>query len=152
MLRHLAFLFMFLAPLVVVSADAPQPADACSRPGPEVEVENTLFFAGAFSSLALALASGHVAEAKDEIELTIASSILQLNAHLNPGPCSASEAVKARIYPMLRVIAAANNRAPISHVNDDKRITDILQKAIADNPAHYGQLLKRSEHWDAGIK
>ena len=62
------------------------------------------------------------------------------------------EQARARIYPALRVLAAVNHKTPIPGLKDNPEVQQLLQQAIADDPAHYQQLLERSKNWDHGIR
>jgi hypothetical protein len=127
----------------------------CGRSGADTDMKNSLHELGNLASLSLQLASGHVNEAQEDIGSSIATLVLVLESRKSRNPSAGADDasnIQQRINAMLRVVAAANHRVPIAHVNSDAKIMAILSGAIADNPEHYEGLLKRSDGWDRGIR
>lgn len=138
-------------------ADTRGPGDRsrCEHSGADADVNDSLFALGNLTSLSLQLASGHLNEAQEDIGSSIATLVLVLESRnaLNPSAgADDANGIQPRINAMLRVVAAANHRAPIARVNSDEKVMAILSEAIADDPAHYDSLLKRSDGWDRGIR
>jgi hypothetical protein len=128
------------------------PAAHCGRPAAEVEVAEDLYGAGSMSSVVLALQSGNTADAIESLGSELAVKVLTLNSQLETNPCKLPPETLKRIYPIFRVIAAANAKKPIPGLNDNVEAMAILKKAVADNPEHYKSLIERSADWEHGIR
>jgi hypothetical protein len=126
--------------------------DYCSRPAVEVDISSSLYEAGSDSSILIQLLSGNTTKVIEQLGAELAIKVILLNTQLQNNPCRASKETLDRIYPIFRVIAAVNHKAPIPKLNENKEAVEILRQAIADNPKHYQQLLERSADWGHGIK
>jgi hypothetical protein len=137
------------------SAESNSPADVsmyCNRSAAEADISTNLYETGTESSISIQLLSGNTQGALDQLGSELALKVVILNENLKKNPCSLDEKTLARIYPMLRVVAAVNHVKAIPKINDDKNIMEILSQAIKDNPDHYNKLIERSKNWGHGIQ
>jgi hypothetical protein len=145
-------LFLLAAAAHAGTADADTADLRCGRPAAEVEVAEDLYGAGSMSSVILALQSGNTAEAIESLGSELAVKVQTLNDQLETNPCRLAPETLKRIYPIFRVIAAANARRPIPGLNDNTEAMAILKKAVADDPEDYKSLVERSSEWEHGIR
>jgi len=124
----------------------------CSRPAVEVEINQDLFEISWSTDILVKLLSGNIDKAIGQLGSELRNKIYVLQEHLNENPCNANEALRNRIYPVFRVVAAANAKTPILKFNDDPEVLKFLQQAIDANPEHYKNLTERSKEWQNGIK
>jgi hypothetical protein len=132
-------------------APGPDGAGCDDRPADLALIAN-LYEAGTSSSVLLALLSGHRDDAIKLLVDDLHSSIVLLGSALRGGPCGASDEQLDRIYPMLRIVAAADQHRRIPGLRDNATVDDLLRASIADNPKDYERLVKESAGWDRGIR
>jgi hypothetical protein len=145
---------VFLSPACfsLDSDSAEKLANYCNRTAAEADIGTNLYETGITTSILMQLLSGNSLEAQDHLGSELAAKIKLLNEQLKRNPCKSKEQLIARIYPVLRVVAAANAKRPIPNINGDKNAMRILAEAVADNPDHYKKLIARSKNWDHGIR
>jgi len=128
------------------------PPEFCNRTAIETDTHNLLTQTGLYSDFLVAALSGDIQKALNGMGSELKINIIMLNSIIKGKPCNASEELVSKIYPMLRVVAAVNQKTPIPSIANDKEIQDILQAAINENPKHFQELVNRSKSWEHGIK
>jgi hypothetical protein len=124
----------------------------CGRSSAEANIENGIFELLSNTDLASQLLAGNTQEVINALGQQLSNDAILLARQLKTNPCGVSQETTARIYPALRVLAAANHLRPIPNISHNEELQKILSDAIADNPKHYQQLIERSSKWEHGIK
>lgn len=149
----LAFSYFFIGKCFSAEGNLPRNASMyCNRNAAEADISTNIYETGTESSISIQLLLGNTQGALDQLGAELALKIVMLNEQLKKNPCNLDEKTLARIYPMLRVVAAANHVKAIPKISDDKNIMEILSQAIKNNPDHYKKLIERSKSWERGIQ
>lgn len=126
--------------------------ELCNRSAVEVDITNTVAEAGWYSDVLVKLLSGNMDEATDQLSFMLSVNVMSLYSAVIVNPCNADKKLLEKALPMLRVVAAVNNKTPLPGWSDNKLALEALEYAIKENPQHYKDLVERSNNWEHGIK
>lgn len=156
MIRQIAIILLILFPLLASGNDVAEFEEfekyLCNRSGVEADIKRDVAEAAWYSNILVQLLSGNTEEAIETLSFLLSTNVVAMHESSIKNPCNANEKLFEKILPIIRVVAAANNKTPLPGWNENKEVLKVLEYAIEDNPQHYQDLVKRSNDWAYGIK
>lgn len=134
------------------TAGADDPAQLCATDPDRSKLGYVIAEMLLVSSLLLEIRSGNYAEAQETAGAALLSSVQVLGEVIEDNPCQVSAETLARLQASLRVVAAIDSRASIPQIAANPDAVRVLADAVDADPAHFANLVRRSNDWDHGIK